>query len=276
MRIEFASPPPRLAALVSVFYRLRMGQGEASGLERADRAHIRCQLKGRLEHGNAGESTSQGDVTFCGPRMRGGKWRASGPVDLFGFALSPLGWARIVAIPAHHCTNRHLDGGAALNGQGLHLLHGLKRMRDMTAMVEHSCAFIDARVADRRVPADHDRLIGAVERWLEQSDSARIEDMFASQPWSPRQTTRLVNHYFGAPPKLLQRRARALRATAAILNGARPADMVGAFYDQPHMINEIKMFTGCTPGGLRRAFDPFSMASLSGRLSAPALHANDR
>lgn len=268
MRIDFASPPPHLAAFVSIFYRLQVGAAEISGVERAEQGHVRLQLKGRLEQEpTAGESPLASEWVIHAPQMRASHWRIRGDADIFGFALTSLGWALIVRVPAHQVSGSHLCGKQLFEGEGVAMLERLRRQPDLAAMVEQTSALIDQRLHGQSLPPDHGRLIDTVERWLDRGDAASIDDLFAALPWSSRQTTRLVNHYFGGPPKLLQRRARALRATTALLNGARSADVLGGFYDQPHMINEIKAFTGCTPSALRRPLDPFSMASLNGRLA---------
>lgn len=268
MRIDFASPPPYLAAFVSIFYRLQTDAAEISGVERAEQAHVRLHLKGRLEQDTpASDSPLASEWLVHAPQMRASRWRISGDADIFGFALTPLGWALIVRMPAHQVNDRPLCGRNLFEDKGVALLERLRRQPDLAAMVEQASAMIDQRLHGQSLPADHGRLIDTVERWLSRSDAAPIDELFAALPWSSRQTTRLVNHYFGGPPKLLQRRARAQRATAALLNGARTADVLTGFYDQPHMINEIKAFTGCTPSALRRPLDPFSMASLNGRLA---------
>ena len=67
---------------------------------------------------------------------------------------------------------------------------------------------------------------------------------------SRRQIERKCNALYGAPPKLLARKYRALRAAVAMVEGVESvSDAVDrGFYDQSHMIREVKHFTGLTPG----------------------------
>jgi AraC-like DNA-binding protein len=55
------------------------------------------------------------------------------------------------------------------------------------------------------------------------------------------------------PPKMLARKYRALRAARALHSSGEDerAVIVSAFYDQSHMIREIKHFAGQTPGQIR-------------------------
>lgn len=68
---------------------------------------------------------------------------------------------------------------------------------------------------------------------------------------------------YGAPPKLLARKYRALRAAVALLAGQVSLDeAVGmGFYDQPHMSREIKQFTGYTPRQMKS--EPGLLAQLT-------------
>ncbi len=64
-----------------------------------------------------------------------------------------------------------------------------------------------------------------------------------------RQVERNCKRYYGAPPKVLARKYRALRAAISLAKGTVDADalLADGFYDQSHLIREIKAFTGVTP-----------------------------
>lgn len=65
----------------------------------------------------------------------------------------------------------------------------------------------------------------------------------------------MVNKLYGMPPKYLARKYRALRAARAYAehNEEELLELVDAFYDQSHMIREVKYFAGTTPAKLRVA-----------------------
>ena len=65
---------------------------------------------------------------------------------------------------------------------------------------------------------------------------------------------RLITRYFGSAPKPLMRKYRALRAASLLVDPACTPELrtkvESLFYDQPHMIREIRQFAGRTPGAL--------------------------
>ena len=85
--------------------------------------------------------------------------------------------------------------------------------------------------------------------WLAASDSPDLDDLVGATGISRRQVERKCNALYGAPPKLLARKYRALRAAVALASGDASLDEVidRGFYDQSHLIREVKHFTGLTP-----------------------------
>jgi methylphosphotriester-DNA--protein-cysteine methyltransferase len=88
-----------------------------------------------------------------------------------------------------------------------------------------------------------------VDEWLEAHLNPQVDDLVAATRLSRRQVERLCKRLYGAPPKLLARKYRALRAAVVLAKGeACTAELVEqGFYDQSHCIREIKRFTGITP-----------------------------
>jgi AraC-like DNA-binding protein len=102
-----------------------------------------------------------------------------------------------------------------------------------------------------------------VDAWLEASVSPEIDDLIAATGLSRRQVERKCNAMYGAPPKLLARKFRALRAAVAMCGRDLSFDdAVGqGFYDQSHLIREVKQFTGLTPKQIRD--HPTALAALT-------------
>lgn len=92
-----------------------------------------------------------------------------------------------------------------------------------------------------------------IEAWLARCPSPIMADLLAATGLSPRQLERKCRAIYGKPPRLLATQNRALRAAAAM--AAQPeADhdtVTFGFYDQSHMIRDVKRFTGLTPGQIR-------------------------
>lgn len=264
MLLEFLPPPPQLAPYVSIFFRYRNGERLVRGIERADIGQIRFMLCGagavRFADGRTDRSS---DITVLGPTCGAYSYRVDGGCHVFGFSLRPIGWGAIVGLPAHECADRLTDGGSLLGEEGAAVIPDLCEADDLAAMVERVAPLLMARIAENAIPRMHWQLAEAVRRWLIAEGAIEVADLFAALPWSSRQTTRLVNHYFGGPPKFLARKFRALRAACAILGGQNPAEVASAFYDQSHMIKEVRHFTGRTPGELSGNKDPFVAMTLN-------------
>lgn len=102
--------------------------------------------------------------------------------------------------------------------------------------------------------SDRLQLFGCmVESWLETVPVPPLSILVADTRRSLRQVERCCKRLYGRSPKALSREVRAMRAAAAM--SADPEaeyDVVQhGFYDQPHMIRELKHFTGKTPGQIR-------------------------
>ncbi|TKD52021.1 helix-turn-helix domain-containing protein [Sphingomonas baiyangensis] len=262
MQIDFAHPSSAVAPYVSTFYYYRCDDAVVEGVERADVGQIRFMLKGhgalRFPGGHVEPSCP---VMVSGPGTGAASWRVEGPFHCFGMALRPVGWGALIGIPADERAD-HVTDGVAVFGQEAAALYDALATCDggVEAMVALAEPFI-VRYA-RPLPIAHQQLCEAVRIWLANPLPQPVAALYASLAISPRQTERLVNRYFGAPPKLLERKFRALHAAAALLDGADAADIAGAFYDQSHMIREIRHFTGHTPGALATRIDPLLALTL--------------
>ncbi|MGB7407607.1 MAG: AraC family transcriptional regulator, partial [Pontixanthobacter sp.] len=113
----------------------------------------------------------------------------------------------------------------------------------------------------RDVSDSHADLIALTNRWLGGALDPNVEDLFAAAPYSRRQVQRLVERFFGLSPKALARKYRAVRAAMLMslpqLSDEMDAELAEAFYDQSHMIREIRLFAGRTPAKLGDDDSPF-------------------
>src|SRR3546814_2478105 len=84
----------------------------------------------------------------------------------------------------------------------------------------------------------HRAFVEATGQWLSGDGSPRVETLIETTGLSARQVARLTNRLYGAPPKLLARKYRALRVASIIASSDDESrDIVGElFYDQSHLI----------------------------------------
>jgi methylphosphotriester-DNA--protein-cysteine methyltransferase len=122
----------------------------------------------------------------------------------------------------------------------------------LSQIVDEVTRFLLARL--RPIPNAHVQMIQTVSRWVSRDFYPDIDQLYSKLDMSRSTAARLIKRYFGCAPKLLMRKYRALRAATVMVDPYATAEMrsqfESAFYDQPHMIREIRQFAGRTPGTL--------------------------
>lgn len=259
-QIEVAQfvPPPELAPFVTQFYHFRCNERRVRDAQPAALGHIVFYLQGkgslRFEDG---QTYWNDPVALFGPGMAHAEFDIEGPFEDFGLAMSPLGFVALTGKPAAAYADRLVDAaelfGAGITEMALRFREERKQGRiTVRDMVEQTTAYLLPFI--RPVPADHITLIQAVSQWLSSEFDPDVEAVFAMIDKSRSTATRLIRNYFGASPKQLMRKYRALRAATVLCDPDATPEMrvrvESLFYDQPHMIREIRHFTGRTPGVL--------------------------
>src|SRR3546814_9303468 len=102
--------------------------------------------------------------------------------------------------------------------------------------------------------------------WLTASASPQVPELVEATGMSIRSVERMTKHYYGLSPRMLARKYRAVRAASALARGEGldAAQLGDAFYDQSHLIREIKRFAGTTPGQLGKPTS-YTEATTKGR-----------
>ena len=221
-------------------------------------------------HGNGsihfldGRSDPSHETNLLTPFTAAAPFTVDGPFHAIGAALTPLGWAELTGLHAARYSNR-LCRAADFLGE------------DVARLGQHLCTSYRAGEIDGQGCADamgqwilanlspisdgHRHLIGLTASWLGSALNPDLAELYAASPYSKRQTQRLVDRYFGQSPTPLRRKYRALRAAALLSQPDLPdeieAAILEAFYDQPHLIREIRLFAGRTPARLSEEPDSF-------------------
>ena len=122
----------------------------------------------------------------------------------------------------------------------------------LSQIVDEVTRFLLARL--RPIPNAHVQMIQTVIRWVSSDFYPDVQQLYSKLNMSRSTAARLITRYFGCAPKLLMRKYRALRAATVMVDPNATAEMLSqfesTFYDQPHMIREIRQFAGRTPGAL--------------------------
>ena len=246
--LDYAAPDSALREFVSVFYNFRADLDRFEDDDRADLAQLRFMLKGKGGYRFADGHVEDGpEIQLVGPTMGCTHVWVEGPAEVFGAGLLPAGWGAMIAIDASSVTNRVIDATELF---GRELRDVADRLR-ATDSLEERVAIGNSLVRDL-VARGHEQqrwFTRTVDTWLQDSLSPKVDDLVAATSLSRRQVERLCKRLYGAPPKLLSRKYRALRAAVVLAKGeATTAELLDqGFYDQSHCIREIKRFTGITP-----------------------------
>lgn len=258
--VELAKAEGALMPLVESYYLYRYGGARGRGVERVDVGQIRFLLRGEGDLIYPGaEPEPSHPVMVTGPNTCAGVYDIRGPMEVFGVVLRAIGWKALIGLPAHKVANHLLDGATLLGPKTAEVLAKLQRAKGLDEMIAIVEPFLLAR--RKPVPRAHLDFARVVREWAA-TDEPAIDGLYARLALSPRQATRLCNEYFGGPPKLLERKFRAIRAAMRIYQGEDLGEAAARFADEPHMIRELRHFTGHTPGTLKGAIDPVLALSL--------------
>lgn len=252
IELEFVVPPADLADYVTLFYHFRSDLPHFADTERAGHAQLRFRLAGGNSKYLFADGVAQpvGPLHIIGPTTGPTRSSVDGPVEVVGLGLSPAGWAALVRSDASALVNRAIDCGALFDGCEA-MLPALNAAEDTAAKIAVAADFVRRSLCAGQ--GDTVRFAQQVDAWLSGDPSPQLEALEAATGLSRRQVERRCNAVYGAPPKVLARKYRALRAAVALVaDGENTDDLLArGFYDQSHLIREIKQFTGSTPRQLR-------------------------
>lgn len=242
-----------MAGFISAFYLFETDEGALEEIERADIAQLRFILRGSGQMVFSPDDVREiHPVSIVGPRMKASRVRINGPAATFGMGLLPAGWMVLTGQPAHSYVNGTFDAQSIAKCSLDSLRADIAQSTTFEAMVAASEAFFADLLDTAETPPF--RLIQAVDDWLEGSMAPDVGTLADKTGMSPAQLQRQLKAIYGASPKLLARKYRALKTAVQIANGEGVwQDYVGeAYYDQSHCIREIKEFTGVTPAAIRQ------------------------
>lgn len=268
MVLNYRVPSADLQPFITLFYHFRAEGESFDDTERADHAQLRFRVAGpdTTYDFPDGSVQSAGPIHIIGPTSGAMRSRATGPViEVLGMGLQPAGWAAMLGIEASSLLNRVVDGGALFGDAIDSALVAIRVGRDTDAKVAAAETFVRAAVA-----GSDSRTLGfarAIDAWLADHVSPDVDALMGATGLSRRQIERRCNTLYGAPPKVLARKYRALRAAVGLASGTVTLDtLIGdGFYDQSHLIRELKQFTGLTPRQMQTGQTPLSRLTMEAR-----------
>ena len=269
-KLTYLPVPTELAHHVTTFYHFVCEEHELRDIQPASIGHLAIAPCGEgAIHFRDGRSDPLRETNLLTPLSVAAPFTVAGPFHAIGAALTPLGWAELTGLCAATYANRFCAAGDML-GDDIAVL-GAQLCAEYRAgtMNAAECAaalgeYMRGRISPLSAP--HRQLIVQTTTWLVSALDPDIEQLYATLGYSRRQAQRLVERYFGLPPTALRRKYRGLRAASALshpdLDAQTEAAIYDSFYDQPHMIREIRLFAGRTPARLSDEPDSFLTAML--------------
>jgi len=248
MELEYYLPRQDLQGYVRAYYYFATDVAAVQPLC-AELGNIRILLNGsgELYMPGAQASTRITSTFLIGPTMGAYRMHAHAGTRVFGVGIRPRGWIKLFSINAHEAADRVFDLSDVARRVAsvvLDEVHNADDPHEMAAICDRYFTALLERRAKRRVLYPQ-----AIEDWLLHDETLDLDRLIAMTGVSRRQTERLAKKHFGASPKLLQRKYRALRAADTIRAGKSPWQNAAGpgYYDQSHFIKEFKTFIGVTP-----------------------------
>jgi AraC-like DNA-binding protein len=236
---------------VSAFYLFESDEAELDELERADIGQLRFTFGGTGKmHLSSGGICPIYPISLFGPRMTSSRIIATGPVKVFGLGLLPSGWVNITQRDASEVTNRIEEGVSVLGTQLQPLFGALSRCASIGEMRALTETFLVSRIDN---PARSDLwFVRNVDAWLGSNLNPDIDALVDQTGLTLRRVEGLMKYYYGAPPKMIVRKYRALRTASAIAHGQGDwRDLASEYYyDHSHCIRDVKAFVGLTPSAI--------------------------
>lgn len=258
-RFEIFAPPAELAGWINIFYLIETPEPQIREIVPAYSAQLVVMARGEvvIEH-SAERPLRGGEVAFNAPQLGAAPCVLRGPALVVGASLTPLGWQALANRPADLLHDTLLPAAevcgpgpaAALAEAAREFAEGRicpDTMRDRMAAV--------VAAAPHPLRPDHVEVVETMTRWLASGFDPPLSELYDLVALSPRQLQRLARRYFGAPPAQVLKRVRAIRAAMLLANPALPDvlrdDMMTGYFDQAHLIRDIRRYTGRTPSQLR-------------------------
>jgi AraC-like DNA-binding protein len=264
--LKYEAPDDELKPFVSSFYRIDYDGIANDQLERADRAQFRVLLRGQAKyHFPAGHHHDATHVTIIGPTTAPVTTHVSDVITIVGWGMTPLGWAVLMGNEAAKWVDDCFDAariyGDAMADLRLRLIEA-PDIETQFRIAKEAAAEIFAK--SETAPFE---FTAVVDDWLLSVTDHNIDALVQSTGLSIRQLERTTTRYYGMPPKKLARKYRALRAAHKLAAGDSLDDTeLGlAFYDQSHLIREVKIFTGLTPSQLKSGRAELTAATIRER-----------
>ena len=272
-RTKLIAPTAELAGLVNTFYIIETDAERIAEAIPAYSAQLIVVVRGALAFTYAdGRTARSATVTLNAPLLRSAACSLEGPVTLVGVSFAHASWQAFANLPADEVHDQLVDANAVMTHEQIkRLTTAARACAEGRIPPEALCPHLGAAIAAAPFPprADHVATVQAILAWLTSGFDPALDDLYAAVSISPRQLQRICRRFFGVAPAQVLKRFRALRAMMLLAQpGINPAvadALMATYFDQAHLIRDIRRYTGRTPTQWRKW-------SLARALLDPAAH----
>lgn len=249
MQFEYFCLNDEIRSLVGSYYNLTVAEALADVM-RAEIANARFIIRGSVYSDISGSEVQipAGSAILCGPTFGWSNIRFDAGTLVFGAAITPIGWSRMVKVSADTYADKVVSLYDFFEDGPADQIRAVFEAPDAESRV----AAANRLFASLNDPATsvNDVFLMQATRWIVDPEPNELEDLLSATDLSARQVERLCKTYFGSAPKRLHRKFRALhsanRLTWQQLTDWRDIATT-AYFDQSHFIREFKQFNGRTP-----------------------------
>jgi len=217
MELQYFLPREDLQGFVRVYYYFATDTPAVLPVC-AELGNIRVLLNGagRLQMPD-GKYTAIAAAFLIGPTSGAYKMDAQAGTRVFGVGIRPRGWGALLGINAAETANRVFDLTAIaghIAGYAIEEIRNAANLQEMAAAADRFFLALMERRASKACTYPQ-----AFEQWLLNPNDLDLDCLVEMMDVSRRQTDRVAKQFFGASPKVLQRKYRALRAADRIRAG---------------------------------------------------------
>jgi AraC-like DNA-binding protein len=271
MLLDYFPPSPAYRKLLTMHVLVQAAGRPIDARVPAMLPNLHIRLRGQTSYVFAnGRRVAAPAVSLVGATNSAYRFELSPDAVIVGAGFLPLGWLALVRCPAAALSDDVTDGAAVWGPRPCERTR--ERLQDARRDGGHIRIMEDLLAcADRKVP--HLAHLRAADRWLERAPTLTVEDLRAEMDVGRRQLQRIVRDIYGAAPKVLAMKYRALRAAARLAagDGVSIPDVLTLYADQPHLTRNFHRFIGVTPGGFLRDGAAAAAATMIGRRRAGAV-----
>lgn len=252
------APPEPASGMINTFYLIETYAPRIEEAIPAYSAQLVVMVRGRLEVTYAdGHTERSGALVLNAPQLRAAQCVIEGPALILGASLTHTAWQELANLPADAVHDRLIAPETVLGPEEIAAFEAAAAACAAgKAAPETLCKPLVNVVAARRhaLNPGHRRVIEAVLAWLAEGLEPSLGALQASVDVSPRQLQRICRRFFGVPPAQVLKRFRALRAAMVLAQPALSeevrAQLLASYFDQAHLIRDIRRYTGRTPSQL--------------------------